>query len=379
MFLKVLSTLTFMQLFCNTTSQMLDKKFSNLSSIKIKEFEANDNWQIIDLSHNSITSFDFPELLEKQTQLDTLRLNNNLKFIVQDNEKILEQSALGNFECKMCGFVNIQSQHFTGFSNLTKLYLNDNRISRISESAFASNENLKLLDLSGNDLKDVPQILFVGLKSFETLNLASNPILIPKNRPFLKSNSLKYLKMNHCNVSTIYLETFSELSNIETLNLNENRIGFLPVNSFKYNKKLKSLLIESNQIRSFPVVMLDTLPQLVELCIDKNILVESPELGNFLQRYDERRLRTDNCNDNVKYFIENLSRIDVKTSTFDETSQNTNTSEKSSKFVTKFINQGISDFFIGSYIMLIIIVQAAAIVLLTIYLIKITKYEKLEG
>lgn len=57
----------------------------------------------------------------------------------------------------------------------------------------------------------------------------------------------------------------------------------------------------------------------------------------------------------------------------------TNSTVKAAKFVKKFINEGISDFFIGSYISTIIILQAVIFVFLSLYLIKITKYEKLEG
>jgi hypothetical protein len=57
----------------------------------------------------------------------------------------------------------------------------------------------------------------------------------------------------------------------------------------------------------------------------------------------------------------------------------TNSTEKSQKFVKKFINEGISNFFIGSYITFIIILQAVIFILLSVYLIKITKYEKLDG
>lgn len=56
-----------------------------------------------------------------------------------------------------------------------------------------------------------------------------------------------------------------------------------------------------------------------------------------------------------------------------------NTTDKTEKVNKKFINEGISNFFIGSYITFIIILQAVIFVLLSLYLIKITKYESLDG
>lgn len=127
-------------------------------------------------------------------------------------------------------------------------------------------------------------------------------------------------------------------------------------------------------MKIFSVVMLEISPQMEELCIDNNTFVKSSDFSKFLKKYDEKRLRTEKCNDNIEYFIENLF-----TESNDLPPELPNATEKSSKFVKKFINQGVSDFFIGSYITLILILQAVAFVLLSIYFIKITKFEKLEG
>jgi hypothetical protein len=83
----------------------------------------------------------------------------------------------------------------------------------------------------------------------------------------------------------------------------------------------------------------------------------------------------------MDYFIERLadSNSTILDKDADELLSGENsTDEKSSKFVRNFINEGgISNFFIGSYITIILIVQAVGFVMLTLYLIKITKYEKL--
>lgn len=182
--------------------------------------------------------------------------------------------------------------------------------------------------------------------------------------------------MDDCNITAFYPETLTELPHLETLNLNQNRIESLPVNSFKSNKVLKSLLIESNRLRFFPTDVLDMLPKMVELCTDNNTFNQTLDFANFVKKYNDRLLRTKNCNDNVTSFIEYLFNNDEST---DVPSEIQNSTEKSSKFVKNFINEGVSDFFIGSYITFVLIVQAAAFVLLSIYLLKITKFDKLDG
>jgi Leucine-rich repeat (LRR) protein len=276
--------------------------------MKIKELETKNNWHIIDFSHNSIESADFPDLLRKQIDLETLSLNFNFNFSGRGNQQIFTQKTMKNFECVMCGFTEVQSQHFAGLVSLEQLALNENRINRIDKDAFKSNANLKLLDLSGNQLKTVMHSLFVGLEKLEALYLTMNPIEMPKNKPFLKSNSLKHLKMECCNMTSIYLETFTEVRNLETLDLNRNLIPSLPVNSFKFNVKLKSLFVESNRLRFFSTATMDMLPLLTELCIDNNSFTNSSELVKFVKKYDEKKMRTDNCNDNTEYFIENFLR-----------------------------------------------------------------------
>lgn len=72
------------------------------------------------------------------------------------------------------------------------------------------------------------------------------------------------------------------------------------------------------------------------------------EYEQFRQKYRKLKLRTEECQKDSSLFVE-----------------------------TREV--GISDFFLSSYITLVIIMQAAAFILLTLYYIKISKYEHLEG
>lgn len=276
--------------------------------MKIKELETNNNWRIIDLSRNSIESVDFPDVLRKQINLETLRLNFNFNFSGRGNQQIFVSKTMKNFECVKCGFTEVESQHFAGLASLERLALNDNEIHKIDGDAFKSNENLKLVDLSGNQLKIVMHSMFAGLERVEALHLSMNPIEMPENMPFIKSKSLKHLKLNDCNMKSVYVETFTQLRALESLDLNRNLIESLPVNSFKINENLKSLFIESNRLRFFSIATMEMLPQLQELCIDNNSFTNSSDLVKFVKKYVEKSLRTDNCSSNVGYFIEDFLR-----------------------------------------------------------------------
>lgn len=345
-----------------------------LSGPKIEEWRTWSSCHIIDLSHNSIKFIDLPELLQKQNSLETLQLNFNSDFNGRGDEQILAHKTLMNFECKECGFTEIQRQHFAGLVSLSRLDLSANKIDRINEDAFKSNGNLKLVNLSSNQLMSLPLSTFHGIRSFETLILTSNRIELPKNKPFLKSESMKHLQLDDCRITTLYDETFTELRKLETLNLNENQIETLPVNSLRLNLELKSLFVEDNQMKFFPSAILDYLATLTELCLDINPFKNNAEFSKFVMRYNEKPYRTDGCNSNVEFLIENL--ISAESTDIPTVRNNT---EKPSKLLKPFIHEGVSDFFIGSYITFVIILQALAFVLLSFYLLKITKYEKLDG
>lgn len=368
-------------LFCSASTQSLNKTYSNLKELQIRELETNNSWHIIDLSHNSIEFIDVPDgLLRNQTHLETLRLDfNPLKG--RENEQILRHNTLKNFECNSCGFERVENQHFAGLNALAELRLRANKIKWIDDNAFKSNGNLKLLDLSENQLKEMPYSMFVDFQNFEDLSLSSNAIQLPKNRAFVESKSMKRLRLDGCNLTTIYQETFTKLCKLEALNLSQNQIDLLPVNSFKQNSELKSLFVEGNRLRFFPITILD-LPRISELCIDNNDYNDNQDFAKLVQKYGEKNLRTDSCsNNNAEYFIENLftkAVNDVPPSVVVVVIP-VDSSEKTSKFVKNFLHGGISNFYISSYISFIIVLQVAAFVLLTIYLIKITRYEKLDG
>lgn len=359
--------------FSASSSQMLNKTSSNLTEIKgIKELKMDSSWHIIDLSHNSIEFVDEPEFFRKQKYLETLRLSFNPKFNGRGgNEQIFNQKTLKKFECVNCGFEEIQSQTFTGLISLTELYLSANQINRINVDAFKSNQNLKLLDLANNKLTTLPFSTFDGLRDFEALYLTKNRIELPVNKTFLKSESLKHLKLDECDMPAFYPETFSELRNLESLNLNKNRIELLPVNAFNSNKQLKSLFIEGNQIKIFSPNFLDLLPKMVEFCVEQSTFEKNTEFSKSVKKYVDKGLKM-KCDGDIPLFNETI--IDDVTTKVPVEQQST-----TEKTTNSNINKGVSDFFIGSFISFVLIFQGAVIVYLLFQLIKMTKFEKLDG
>lgn len=297
--------------------------------------------------------------MRSQNKLETFRLNFNRHFTAgRRNQQIFVNGNLKFLECTGCGFDDIESEYFAGLPKLQALHFSENRIVRIFENAFDANANLMLLNLSRNQIETLPVKLFGELKHFESLFMSENPIKLPTNAPFVESNSIKLIRLDNCNLSVIYEETFAQLVSLQTLNLSQNLISTLPDNSFVANVNLQSLFVEENRMRTFPISILEASTKLGELCVDRNpFSMRRREFERFREKFEKLSLRGDSCqNKNSSLFVENMDMA----------------------LMGHFIN-GISNFFIGSYLTLVIICQAVAFVLLTFYYIKISKYERLEG
>jgi Leucine rich repeat len=258
------------------------------------------------------------------------------------------------------------------FPIYSKIDLSENKITKIDVDAFKSNRDLQLLDVTKNNLKVLHFSTFTGLPKFEDLRISLNPIELPKNKPFLKCESLRRLTMDSCQLADIHPQTFSEVRNIQELSLNYNRIESVPVEAFKLNLKLKSLLFESNKLKFFPANIIDYLPAVSELCVDNNTFVDGQEFQKFRKKYVERSLRTVKCNSIGEFKIENLFLPETTTTT-------TVTSTTVAVHVERFFHAGISDFFMGSYISMILISQVVIFILLALYLIKLEKFGNFDG
>lgn len=328
----------------------------------------------MNFSRNFISSIDV-NTLKSQINLEILILDFNSNFTENEDKCIIEVKSLKKLSCRGCGFSKVLRNHFTCVVSLVEVDLSFNRITMINDLAFDLNRNLRHLDLSGNKLQILHPLTFSKLKYLEILNLSQNLIALPKNKAFLKS-TVKCVKMNENKIVDLYRESYSELNNMEALELNSNQIAVLPADVFKVNSNLKSLFIENNNLKFFPISIFDYSP-LQELCVDNNNFTKNQEFFTFLNKYNDKILRTKNCNSDVKHFIENLF-----TSQENQSSSTLLTTTPIPTFSTevptsKLPNTKVSTFFIGSYISIILMAQAVAFVFLTLYLIKITKYEKL--
>lgn len=127
---------------------------------------------------------------------------------------------------------NLRIQHtdlkkldFNGRSNITSLFLGDNKISQIDQNSFNGLLNLKLLYLNNNKLSKI------------------------HNKTFKRLTNLQVIWLNDNHLQEISSEMFSGNVNLQRIKLQFNKIKFIENNAFNLqgpNKKLKSLDLRGN-------------------------------------------------------------------------------------------------------------------------------------
>lgn len=306
---------------------------------------------------NKFKSIKNPYELEIFKKLTSLNMNENEEFNFVKNQIFLNHGVLNEFQCSHCGIDQVGILTFSELPELTTLDLSKNKITSIEEYAFENNKKIKKLDLSNNQLVILPENLS---KSLEILILNENLIFdLPKSKIFIFGNNLIKFECNTCGITAISKENFKKLPKLKELSLNNNNISFIEDASWNSNSKLNYLNLENNFLITFDF---GTLSSIKELCLDGNYFKPSLDNNQLKIKYETEKIRGQNCQKNESIFFEkilkNYEEIVVP------------------KKVVNFA--GISDAFISSYLVLMVLIQGGIFCALLAYIFKI-RSEKCNG
>ena len=109
---------------------------------------------------------------------------------------------------------------FHYMTNLTKLILSNNKMSKLVPRLFFKLSNLEYLDLSGNPF---------------------NPGFVLSEDTFKDINNLKVLKIESSNLKRVSLLTYRELVHLKELYLNDNKLSMITAYEFTSLSSLKLL------------------------------------------------------------------------------------------------------------------------------------------
>jgi hypothetical protein len=137
-------------------------------------FVGQSHLKAIDLSWNSVV-FMHSEVFAFTPELTWLSLANNAALQLPENGLFVIVKSLKILDFSYCNISNIGEHTFkTGKHSLEKLYLQNNIISAVHESAFISFERLQVLDLSYNRLVSLGVTALIPLKQMHVLKLQNN-------------------------------------------------------------------------------------------------------------------------------------------------------------------------------------------------------------
>lgn len=285
-------------------------------------------------------------------------ISDNEEFNFVKNQTFLVHSLMYEFKCSMCGIDEVGVLTFSELPELTTLDLSNNKITAIEENSFEKNMKLKSLDLSNNKLMNLPENLS---KSLEILKLNENLSFdLPRSKIFILGQSLLKFECNKCGITIISKESFKKLPKLKEIILSGNNISDIENGSWDSNSKLNYLNLENNLLTTFNF---GTITSIKSLCLDSNDFESSLENNQLKVKYETEKLRGPNCQKDESIFFEKTLKM------YEE------------MFVPKnnVVNfAGISDAFISSYLILMILIQIGLFCALLAYFFKIRR-EKCNG
>lgn len=335
-----------------SASNTLECRKQNWTSLNHDEVTTDLRLVRIDVSDNNITELN-STMFADHRDLIALILSRNKLFDFPADTSFLSSISLERFECSGCGISIIFNATFSELPKLKELDLSDNGLSVIQSGAFNAQFFLRDLNFDSNKLKILPIDLLKQSKVNASLSMNHNSEFdFQPYEVLLKSKYLKEFQCSYCAITSIYDETFSELPNIEAIYLNNNKISAINSKMFEKIRGIVSISVEQNDINDFPMSIFDVIVKLKSLCVDGNPFLMTAK--NAMKNYYRKAKLRINCTETKaeNYFENTLNPAEP----------------------TK--NKGISDAFIASYLLIILVAQAAVIGILVVYCFKIVLTDK---
>uniref|UniRef100_A0A8D2Q1B2 Leucine rich repeats and transmembrane domains 1 n=1 Tax=Varanus komodoensis TaxID=61221 RepID=A0A8D2Q1B2_VARKO len=146
-------------------------------------------------------------------------------------------------DCRNRGLLEVPS-HLPAETQI--LLLSNNRIQKISPSAFTGPLSLKVLDLSNNSLSVLLPSTFKGMRHLQILNLTKNIIEYVDNKTFCSLPHLKELDLSSNKILSLPQTLGNNTRNITLLSLKHNKLQKVDRLLFESLPNLKVVLFKEN-------------------------------------------------------------------------------------------------------------------------------------
>ena len=238
--------------------------------------------EVLDLSHNNLTSLNSTLLDPLRNSLTQLRLDHNQIGNITSN--IL--TGFRHLQLLNMSRNRIELIHPDAFLDDTSLQiidLSENRISDLLTDTFRDNVHLRVLNLNGNELRAVPENTFSANHELEAVFFSRNRLSnVPASSVRSVSSNLRILDCSFNNIHFLRNEELESTSftRLLDLNLSHNQIKSLPETIFTDFSSLESLDLSFNPIRVVSDSLFDGVSQsLQELDMSHAFLKSIPMLN----------------------------------------------------------------------------------------------------
>uniref|UniRef100_A0A336KTB0 CSON014750 protein n=1 Tax=Culicoides sonorensis TaxID=179676 RepID=A0A336KTB0_CULSO len=338
---------------------VLDLRFQSLQTLNEDSLRNKTTYINIDVSHNNL-EFISPHLLEKLQNLKELRMDMNPNFRIRKVEAFLHSKSLNLLSCSGCGFNEILSKSFNGLPALKTLDLSSNSIKSISGDAFRENPGLTFVNLSDNSLISLQADTFKLNQELLVLDLSRNQNLSSTpGKTFIENEKLETLFLGGCNFEVIDDMTFKDLPNLKEIYLQNNLIHEIDPNAFQLNPLLVNISFENNQLEKFPLSIVTD--NIKNLCLDQNNFKLTRGYVRLYYKLEKQGLLKDNLTTICENRNETLKFQWLAT-----------------KYQFKVSQAGISNAFISTYLLAILVAEGLIVFFLIFYFMKMKKKIKLE-
>ena len=179
-------------------------------------------------------------------------------------------------------------------TKLRRLSLSFNRIAVVSGQLFGSTTELQHLSLSYNVIRELPEEAFLPIKSLRRLELRGNQLTAIQASTFrslapslqeldlgrnrigeleaLDLPQVQTLKLDHNNLTALKRGQFSKMTQLIALNVSHNGIDLVPSGIFRGLYRLRQIDLRSNNLATLAVGVFDGLANLRAVHLQDNLI-----------------------------------------------------------------------------------------------------------
>lgn len=282
----------------NLINELPDGVFSSLSNLRLLNLHGNKlsvcDSKIFDGVSENLLGLDigFNDLLEvpKLSMPKLMILNmasNNFAFIPPDGDIFKSLPALRHFNLSSNAISHLPKGLFLHNKLLEVIDLSGNFLDKI-ESGIFEKINFTQIFLQGNKISSLSASAFQDLRRVKVIDLSYNNISTIKNGAFDTVPHLKTLNLSNNKLTAFKGDFFTSRTRVEELELSNNLITYLYPNSFIIHKRLKSVNLARNKLTYFPTEILSSVKTLKNINLASN-KITSLENGNDFSNFSKLR------------------------------------------------------------------------------------------